>query len=414
MAKDCKIIFSNNVKVGVEDNQGNPDPLFNEILSNPHVASFEEALEIYKNKFSDKIPLPRVADQLPLTLQVLQRPEFVKMQGKIVNPITVLNSLNQTGIKQIEKDLIKKVIEDNYQGQKNISYDELEATVRANIMPLERIFTSSYADYGMGNLGDGNYGNANTISFNAPIEHGVTGHFSGDFKASGRQNIKYQAKQLNDNTWVAVEEGYESQANDNNIYQYVGTAGTKEAVDEWIDNYNNTDTEKWFVFDEKSDPFGEIPIKIFNSEVEAKEYLESDKNYAYAKSSGKSQGLKVVNKGMFGHIRVWQDGEVFTVAELQSDFFQKNNSRKDFLQKDEKYKEQQGKIREKNREIERKESEIGVEKYKVSKIDWKNYVNDIINSGNVSLIRISVLIAEIIIITIIAKNVKIRCFVKKK
>lgn len=57
MAKDCKIIFSNNVKVGVEDNQGNPDPLFNEILSNPHVASFEEALEIYKNKFSDKIKI---------------------------------------------------------------------------------------------------------------------------------------------------------------------------------------------------------------------------------------------------------------------------------------------------------------------------------------------------------------------
>ena len=51
-------------------------------------------------------------------------------------------------------------------------------------MPLERIFTSSYADYGMNNLGDGNYGEANTIILNAPIGHGVTGHFSGDFKAS--------------------------------------------------------------------------------------------------------------------------------------------------------------------------------------------------------------------------------------
>lgn len=55
MAKDCKIIFSNGIKVGVEDNQGNPDPLFNEILSNSHVSSFDEALEIYKNKFSNSI-----------------------------------------------------------------------------------------------------------------------------------------------------------------------------------------------------------------------------------------------------------------------------------------------------------------------------------------------------------------------
>lgn len=30
---------------------------------------------------------------------------------------------------------------------------------------------------------------------------------------------------------VAVEEGYEANANNNNIYQYVGTAGTKEAVE---------------------------------------------------------------------------------------------------------------------------------------------------------------------------------------
>ncbi len=274
--------------------------------------------EIVGNKAQEYFT--RSADRLPLTLQVFSRPEFVKLQGKQVNPVTVITSLNQSGIKQIEKDLIKQVIEANYQGQKKISYDELEATVRANIMPLERITTSSYANYGMDNLGDGNYGEAKTLILNAPVEHGVTGHFSGDFKASGRQNIKYQAKQLNDNTWVAVEEGYESQANDNNIYQYVGTAGTKEAVDAWIDNYEksgNMTTEEW----------GELIDLNGKKTEQGALYGKELERFNFLRKKEKTDG--VLNKGMFGHIRVWQDGDVFIISELQSDYFQKNNARKD-------------------------------------------------------------------------------------
>jgi hypothetical protein len=287
-----------------------------------------------------QIQFQRVADQLPKTLQVFERPEFVKLQGKQVNPITVLNSLNQSGIKQIERDLIKQVIEDNYKGQNKVNYDELETTVRANIMPLERITTSSYADYGMDNLGNGNYGEAKTLILNAPIEHGVTGHFSGDFKASGRQNIKYQAKQLNDNTWVAVEEGYGSQANNNNIYQYVGTAGTKEAVNVWIENYNpslkeytlNTEGIKFKITtDYKGDKAVNIKVNgidfdsgfigKLSDEDAKKEALRLLNERQYVKDRAD------INKGMFGHIRVWQDGEVFTVAELQSDTYQKNNAK---------------------------------------------------------------------------------------
>lgn len=329
-------------------------------------ATYNEAIA-YRDSFVNeartlnptKIQFQRVADQLPLTLQVFERPEFVKLQGKQVNPITVLNSLNQSGIKQIERDLIKQVIYDNYKGQNKVDYDELEATVRANIMPLERITTSSYADYGMDNLGSGNYGEAKTLIFNAPIEHGVTGHFSGDFKASGRQNIKYQAKQLNDNTWVAVEEGYESQANDNNIYQYVGTAGTKEAVDAWINNYNggrevlsvSDDTIEYnIIYPTGFDPEVQITRNISvdlgrgndylgSAEIEYDENLSEQeiKKQAVDKVNQKNKNRFTsnyesnINKGMFGHIRVWQDGEVFTVAELQSDTYQKNKAKELFI-----------------------------------------------------------------------------------
>ena len=282
----------------------------------------------------------RNADRLPLTLSVFNRPEFLAMQGKMVNPITVLNSLNQTGIKQVEKDLIKGVIEENYPGQKKISYDDLEATVRANIMPLERIFTSSYSDYGMGRLGNGDYGTHNTIIFNAPIEHGFLGnHFRADFRKSGRKNIKYVPKQLNDNTWIAVEEGYQTQANPNNIYNFVGTAGTKEAVDNWIKKYGEftplTKLPSNYTFIKDGDKIGVIeenqtsarPLTgLYNTEKEAEEAALDKINFDLANRD------ENINKGMFGHIRVWQDGNIFNVAELQSDYFQKNNARKNILE----------------------------------------------------------------------------------
>lgn len=339
---NCKIVYDNNGnKVGVQEN----NELFQEILNNAQVKDFDSALNIFMETYSKEIEIPRVADKLPLTLPVFDLKQFAEMKGKMVNPISVQQMLNGTGIKQIEKDLISQAIEENYKGQKRISYDELEATVRANIMPLERITTSSYADYGMDNLGSGNYGEAKTLILNAPIEHGVTGHFSGDFKASGRQNIKYVPKQLNDNVWVAVEEGYEANANDNNIYQYVGTAGTKEAVDSWISNYENVFAEPVTVEEKDNNGYyniyiGDSIVDVFNEEdlpkdvSNPKEYIR--KNYL---SKNKDRDNRGVNKGMFGHIRVWQDGQDYYVAELQSDYFQKNNAKKDFLENSKEFKD---------------------------------------------------------------------------
>ncbi len=280
----------------------------------------------------------RNADRLPLTLAVFNRPEFKELVGKNVNPITVLNKLNQTGIKAAEKELIKGILEENFKGQSKISYDELEAVVRANIMPLERIFTSSYSSYGMSRL-SGDYGEANTIILNAPIEHGFTGnHFPNAFKNSGRKDIKYIPKQLDANTWVAVEEGYETRgANANNIYQFVGTAGTKEAVNAWIDEYGSTN-KNWTVFEDQSYKGRDLPskkIKSFDTEEEANDFIDSNKErYEGSLDYIESEQVDDINKGMFGHIRTWVKDKIFTVAELQSDYFQNNNAKKSILEYD--------------------------------------------------------------------------------
>ena len=76
--KKCKIIFNNNGdKIGVEEqNSTSPSQIFQDILNNPQVKDFSEALQIYQNLYSEELAIPRVADKLPLTLSVFERPEF--------------------------------------------------------------------------------------------------------------------------------------------------------------------------------------------------------------------------------------------------------------------------------------------------------------------------------------------------
>ncbi len=57
----CIIIYKDNQPVGVQDASGNSSELFQQILSNPQVNNFEEALGIYESVYSDKIKLPEVS-----------------------------------------------------------------------------------------------------------------------------------------------------------------------------------------------------------------------------------------------------------------------------------------------------------------------------------------------------------------
>jgi hypothetical protein len=245
-------------------------------------------------------------DRIAHTLSAFQRDEFKAYRNKEIRPNELQALLNLTGIKAIEKDLIKAVIETNYKGKKTIPFNELETTVRANIIPLDRIESKAHSDFGMANLGDTNeYGDDYTLILNMPkVEHGVRGHFYSEFRAENLRQAEYEAKQLDENTWVAVEKDYmRNGANQENIMQFVGTAGSRESVEQWIEDYTNN------------------PKK------------------------------GAVNIGMYGHIRVWDaDGTVY-IPEMQSDVFQKHSARKLIVESKPEYKEGLDKINSKKNNI---------------------------------------------------------------
>jgi hypothetical protein len=231
-------------------------------------------------------------DRLALTLSAFERDDFRAYRGKDIKMNELEGLLNKSGVKAIEKELIRGVVEANYRGQASVPYNELEMTVRANIIPLEKIETDTYADYGMDNLSeDKDYGSDGeyTVVLNMPeVEHGKSGHFGGDFRTDLLRDVEYEARQLDEKTWVAVDKDYMSKgANEATIMQYVGTAGSQEKVEQWIEKRKNRGEE----------------------------------------SGG------ATNIGMYGHIRVWVDGDIMYIPEMQSDYFQHGNARNKLIAK---------------------------------------------------------------------------------
>jgi hypothetical protein len=227
---------------------------------------------LFQNTENPTAPVSRV------TLAMFQEmPQFQKMIGQMVNPQSIADLIKSNG-KQIEKDIITDVLNfEKYKGVKRISFDEFRNDVETQIMKLEKIRSDSYASYGKDNLGDNeNYGTTETIIFNSPIDHGEKGHFSGDFINVQVEKRNWEIKQIpGTDTWVAMDENMPSGTSQNQIQDYVGTAGTQENVQQWI-----------------------------NQRLIA---------------GGR------INVGLFGHIRNWfnKNSGVFTIAELQSDVFQK-------------------------------------------------------------------------------------------
>jgi hypothetical protein len=260
---------------------------FNDVSEGDIDAIMEKGGVLFQNLELPQRPLTRVS------LGVFDLPEFKKMEGQEVS-INSVKDLARTRGKQIEKELMQTVLDyDKYQDVKKISFDEFKSDVEMQVMKLEKVMSSTYADYGMGNLGStdiyGGRQKAYTTIYNSPVDHGEYGHFGGDFRPSAISSgtitfgsdfswNDWEVKQIpGTEQYVAIDRSMPSDVSQDQISNYIGTAGSKEAVEKWI---------------------------------------EDRKNYGAN-----------LNVGLFGHTRGWYSGEgPYYLAELQSDYFQKNDA----------------------------------------------------------------------------------------
>lgn len=89
-------------------------------------------------------------------------------------------------LKEVERNLIDNILDDQFKNEKKIVLEDLRAAVRGELLPLQVIESSTYSDYGssqvdMDSEGSGEDFDYTTDIYNSPFNHGYTGHFSGDF-----------------------------------------------------------------------------------------------------------------------------------------------------------------------------------------------------------------------------------------
>lgn len=216
------------------------------------------------------------------TLGVFGTKGFEQIKGKRVKKAAVQQALSQQGVKQIEKDIVNDVLAmPRFQGDM-IDVDDLIFHAGLRVTPLQKLSTTSYASYGSERLGKG-YGHQmlSTILNMPNIDHGVGGHFPEVFK---RGVVEWEIKQVpTTDTWVAIDKNMPGGITAEQMQAYVGTAGLKEDVEKWVEEYRSV--------------ISQYPDKPMPT-------------------------------GMFGWYRFWDSmGEEtpgpFYVAEIQSDFYQK-------------------------------------------------------------------------------------------
>lgn len=226
-----------------------------------------------------------------VSLSVLENDSMTKMEGKNVSPESIRQELNKPGVKQIEKDIINSILGRPEFKTKKINYNVFKNAVRAEIMPLTKISSGTYADYGV--IDD--YDNVETIIYNSPLDHGIVGHFDSYYNEGGKFKYLKQSASRDSDYDFKLDFGFAfelSKIDDNNPLSDLNV----------IDNTN-------------SQVIGKLPH----------DYTLDD-----MRSFVKNIQSNIENKGLFGHTRVWTKDNVYSVSEVQSDMLQKKDNLNEF------------------------------------------------------------------------------------
>lgn len=212
------------------------------------------------------------------SISILESLDFKNLKGKQVKKETIKQYLNKQGIKQIEKDIINSVL-DQKDFDNKFNYDVFEKAVKLQIMPLSKIDSDTYSDYGADNI-NLEYDKSKTIVYNTPVNHNIN-------------------------------EGYHF-TYEHELYKQANTENTE---------IKRVSSDKHF---------GPVTLLLDKNGVELYR-KEGDYSLSAMRAYYGNQyaTTKELTQGGFGHTRVWLKDDAYIIAEIQSDIFQKNNIKND-------------------------------------------------------------------------------------
>jgi len=313
----------------------------------------------------------------PYTIQPLLDDMLANKKGKMVNVQTIKQIINQKDTKQIDKQIIEEVLElPKYKGENKIFFDEFEADLKDMLMPLEVVKSNTYSDYGLTNTGV-DASSSETHIFNTELEHGIRGHFSADFPVTEYLGdiivgVNYSVERVKTNSGESVfnlhkkhsdgesqilkertreelfryvgespllskmEELPIGETMDFQMYKYGGLSNSPVRAARNVNEASEVLSKAHFAMRENKNVI-DLEIRPLNNQfavvkagVQLTQENIEDNVYTVTSSRDKAEQFikeiankKAINRGMFGHTRVWYDVEDVYVAEIQSDSYQK-------------------------------------------------------------------------------------------
>lgn len=267
----------------------------NEIDREREIADYVDSKGVKLRKKSQEALILAKEDDAKLTSRYLETQAIKNRKTASYQYLMDYSKSNSLGLKAPEIEAIQQTLQNNYKPGDTIDMEEFRSLLIGNLMPLDAIRTSTYANYGSDNIG---LYDAETTTYilNSPFNHGITGHFSGDFEFSL------------DKTDIEIKEIPPQQQNPTAKYAVVrkGVSLTEENIEENVFHLDRTKegAEKW---------------------VNDRTFSVDDK-----------RKVRINTKGLFAHFRSFdlkdvktfqapdETGNIAHIAELQSDVYQQN------------------------------------------------------------------------------------------
>lgn len=212
----------------------------------------------------------------------------------------------RSDVKKIEKEIIQYTLDNDFKEQKKIDANELKAAIIKNIMPLTKLYSKKWADYGQENIpAFGERVSAVSVIYNSPALHREPGHWA-DMMTQNK-GLSYDIEYIPERKlYVAVATNKPSEITDpRELLPYLGHASkNEEDVQRWIDETKSSKPIKeWGLFGHHRqwDTIGE-----YGKTTEKKSDLFKGEYYA--------RGQEIIPGDSIRYI-----------AEIQSDTFQKED-----------------------------------------------------------------------------------------
>ena len=220
----------------------------------------ERIAQLEKQGGIDELRKQYQEDPIEFTSKIQQAIDAVdKKEVSYGHLKSIVAKTKKSGLKKPIEILIEHTMElPQFKDNKRIKVDEFLRELSSELLDMQIIYSDTYANYGMDNINMDYYSNSDeapkTVIVNTNFQHGIKGHFSGDFDEvttkddleirkinAGSYEVEGQTQQVDKDQYYVVKKGLSRENLEEGVF---AKFDTEEEAQEYINNFADRRVEK--------------------------------------------------------------------------------------------------------------------------------------------------------------------------